>query len=167
MNKKRLCFSQNKLITILANILRFGVGFLFIFSSFHKIVYPKSFLLIVENYQVVPYYLAELISAFLPWLEFIVGICLVFGFFVESSCIILSGMLLAFAYGIGINLLRDRTLACGCFGLSSTAEMITWWSFAREIILIGITMSVFLKAEHLWKINLKLVNVKENKKEQN
>lgn len=143
---------SNKFFSYLAAIMRISLGLIFLISSWHKIIDPKTFLIIVENYQVIPYWLAEFVAVFLPWFEFVVGLFLITGVWIRGSSVILIFMLIAFAYGIGINLLRGRTMDCGCFGLSPEAELITWWSFIREFVLIGIVIFILIQKEKVWNL---------------
>lgn len=132
-------------IVLLSELFRMAMGIMFIYSCIHKITHPHAFLITVENYEVLPDWMATGVAALLPWFELIIGICLLLGIYVKGSCILTIGMFLSFAYGIGFNLIRGRTIDCGCFTPGSGTELISWWSFIREFLLIGIIGFVMIQ----------------------
>ena len=58
---------------------RLILGIIFVYASWDKIAHPIEFAKAIENYHVVPFGLENMIAMVLPWLELIVGICLIMG----------------------------------------------------------------------------------------
>ncbi len=79
-------------------ISRLILGVIFIFASFDKIIDPKSFSSVIDNFHVTPVLLNNLAALFIPWLELVVGICLIRGVFINGASFIASSLLLFFIF---------------------------------------------------------------------
>ena len=122
---------------ILTWILRLGLAAVFIADSIPKIMVPHDFATIMFHYQMLPHSLINLAAIFLPWLEFIVGICLIVAPPLRQGCaILLLIMLIVFTTAIGINLYRGIDITCGCFSVSSEGKHIGWLNIGRNISFI-------------------------------
>jgi uncharacterized membrane protein YphA (DoxX/SURF4 family) len=66
----------------------------------------------------------------LPWVEIICGVCMLSGFLVRGSALILSLLLITFISALIYSLLRGLDISCGCFNLTSEGA-------AHEGLLIG------------------------------
>ena len=97
---------------------RMILGAVFIYASIDKIVHPEAFAKAVYNYQILPDALINLTAIILPWLELLLGICLVLGACLPGV-VFLSNMLLAIFFGaLVFNLARGLDINCGCFSTS-------------------------------------------------
>ncbi|MEA1882775.1 MAG: MauE/DoxX family redox-associated membrane protein, partial [Candidatus Marinimicrobia bacterium] len=56
---------------------RLIVGIIFIYASWDKIAHPAEFAKAIGNYHAVPFGLENMMAMVLPWLELLVGICLI------------------------------------------------------------------------------------------
>ncbi len=126
-------------------ILRIGLGGIFVFASLGKIVDdPLIFVSVVESYKVLPKALIPLFSVVLPWVEFIAGTLLIIGYAVESAAAVIALMLVAFIFGIVINLFRGVEMACGCFGFIEGGDKIGWYTVVRDLaMLLSAVLLVF------------------------
>ena len=108
----------------IVSISRFILGFIFIYFSYDKILDPKLFSDIVHNYDIVPFGLENLGALILPFIEFLIGLCLILGIFVDSSVIISIALLIFFILLIGQAYLRGKSIDCGCLlsDLSQTSS---------------------------------------------
>jgi hypothetical protein len=70
---------------------------------------------VIANYEILPYWMVNIIALVLPWLEFWIGLFLIAGIFVRSCAIIQIGLLLIFILAIGLNIARGVNFYCGCF----------------------------------------------------
>jgi len=95
--------------------VRWILGIIFIYASWHKITGPADFAKIIYGYQLVPDYLINLIAIFLPFVELFTGIALISGIYVRSSSLIILCMLFFFIVAISINLIMGHEFDCGCF----------------------------------------------------
>ena len=53
------------------------LGAVMLAAAYHKILSPQDFARNVYNYQAAPDSLINLVAVFLPWLELVIGVCLV------------------------------------------------------------------------------------------
>ncbi len=135
----------------LALILRLYIGGLFIYASMYKINYPGEFAETIAGYQIAPHWAVNISAAVLPWVELISGVLLVVGIRVRSAAVVTGLLMIMFAIAMFINLMRDAAISCGCF--NAIGEQISWWTLARDIIWLIMTIHVlfFDKAFHLEK----------------
>jgi uncharacterized membrane protein YphA (DoxX/SURF4 family) len=63
----------------LALCFRVYLGGLFIYASIYKINYPAEFAETIASYQIVPYYLVNIMAVVLPWMELVSGTLLLAG----------------------------------------------------------------------------------------
>lgn len=126
----------------LALILRFYIGGLFIYASMYKINYTAEFAETIVSYQMAPYWSVNIIAVFLPWVELISGILMILGIRVKSVSLIILFLMLLFTLGIGVNLLRDAPISCGCF--HSLEDDISWQTLFRDIFWCILVIHVYL-----------------------
>tara|TARA_Y100001970_G_scaffold291703_1_gene429905 strand:- start:1228 stop:2304 length:1077 start_codon:yes stop_codon:yes gene_type:complete len=103
--------SYRYLIPIISRMI---LGFIFIYFSWDKILDPKLFSGVIQNYDIVPFGFENLIALFLPYFEFLIGVLLILGIFVDISSIISISLLIMFVLMIGQAYLRGKSIDCGC-----------------------------------------------------
>ena len=96
-------------------LARWVVGLLFVLASLHKILQPAVFAQIVYSYQLFPDFSINLIAIFLPFVELVAGLALIFGIYPRAAAAIVSALLVAFVLIIAFNLMRGHEFDCGCF----------------------------------------------------
>ena len=69
----------------LTTILRLFLGLLFIYASIPKIADPAYFAAAVQNYQMIPDSLINVVAIILPWLEFVCGLLLLLGYWIRAA----------------------------------------------------------------------------------
>ena len=129
----------------IAMVFQFLLGFLFLYSGIQKISNPDDFLLIIENYHLLPPTAENIVTYLLPWLEFAVGSMFVLGIYVRPAAIILISMLLTFSLIIAVNVIRGISFSCGCFSLSldKGGKMSAFWWIGRDIVLAIVAAFVY------------------------
>jgi len=135
----------------LALILRLYIGGLFIYASMYKINYTAEFAETIVSYQMAPYWAVNIIAVFFPWVELISGILLVLGIRVKSASLIILFLMLVFTAGIGLNLLRNAPISCGCF--HTLGDTISWKVMVRDILWCIMVIHIYLydKVLHIEK----------------
>ena len=78
-----------------------------------------------------------------PWLELLLGVCLVGGIFLSGALLTSLGLMAFFTFVHASVLYRGLAISCGCFR-SSSQEMISYWSVTRNSILLLLCLLLFL-----------------------
>tara|TARA_B100001996_G_C18566161_1_gene556620 strand:- start:171 stop:617 length:447 start_codon:yes stop_codon:yes gene_type:complete len=99
---------------------RLILGYVFIYASIDKIIDPVSFSDIIDNYHITPVLLNNLFALFIPWLELIVGLCLIFNIKVHGASFLSILLLLWFIFILTQAIFRGINVECGCFDLNTS-----------------------------------------------
>ena len=106
---------KHKYVILLARLV---LGLVFIIASIDKILDPQAFSDTIDNYHITPLALNNFFALIIPWLELIIGICLIFGFLLDGAVFITICLLVWFIFIISQALFRGIDINCGCFDLS-------------------------------------------------
>lgn len=128
-------------------LFRYILGALFILASFDKIVHPQEFSDLIDNYHITPVQLNNLAALFLPWLELLIGIGLITGFFIDGSLIIVNILLVFFILLLTQAVARGIDTHCGCFKTIETAanidfKMLLVRRILEDVLFLGMAMSL-------------------------
>jgi uncharacterized membrane protein YphA (DoxX/SURF4 family) len=134
-----------------SNCLRFAVlaarwfiAAIFIYASAYKIPHPAAFAKDIYNYQILPDALINLTALVLPWLELLLGLCLLTGIWLPGAVITANGLLVLFLASFVFNLSRGLDVNCGCFGSGSdTPAMSAGWYLARDTLFLAVGIFLF------------------------
>jgi rhodanese-related sulfurtransferase/uncharacterized membrane protein YphA (DoxX/SURF4 family) len=105
-------------ITIIPRLI---LGFVFIIASYHKILDPTSFSNNIHNFHITPAAVENLAALFIPWLELILGVFLIFGVFLEGSISLTIGLYIFFIFILSQAVFRGIDVHCGCFKTETDA----------------------------------------------
>ena len=109
---------------------RLILGMIFVYASYDKILHPKAFAEVIYNYQILPDGFINVTAIFLPWLEMLMGIFLITGFWMPGTVIWCNTLLVVYIGALCFNLARGLDIDCGCFsttkGRSISIETILW-----------------------------------------
>jgi uncharacterized membrane protein YphA (DoxX/SURF4 family) len=125
----------------LSFLLRYYLGFLFITGGISKISYPSDFAETLVSYQIVPYWSVNFFAIALPWVELVCGVLLIIGLRTRAVAVIISILLVTFATGLLINLIRGAAIYCGCF--SNAGDRISWWDVPRDLLWVLFAIQIF------------------------
>ncbi|MEE4609291.1 MAG: cation diffusion facilitator family transporter, partial [Desulfobacteraceae bacterium] len=117
--------------------LRLFMGGLFLYASFDKILHPLAFAEAIFNYQILPDAVVNLAALVLPWLEFLIGLCLVAGVWLPGATVAGTGLLAIFMAALIFNLARGLDVHCGCFSTEATDGPADLWTVARDATLLA------------------------------
>jgi hypothetical protein len=112
--------------------LRVGLGAVFLTAGLAKLLQPAAFAEAVAGYRLLPDRLVGVVARTLPALEVAAGATLAAGWLRAPTALLLAGLLVAFAAAMAINLLRGRSIDCGCHGPTGP-QPISWPLIARNL----------------------------------
>jgi len=102
---------------------RFILGVILIWASIYKIVDPSAFSKIIHNYHVFPVGVENIIALVVPWLELILGLCLIFGVFLDGVSILSIAIFIFFILILSQAYIRGIDLHCGCFSSDTSSKI--------------------------------------------
>ena len=108
-----------KVLDAASVLMRLFLGGVFTYAGFVKLLEPAgNFRAALYQYELIPVGLVPLLAAVLPWLEWLVGFCVLTGYGIRWSSLVLG--LFAFSLAAMIffsgKLWGDGAKTCGCFG---------------------------------------------------
>jgi uncharacterized membrane protein YphA (DoxX/SURF4 family) len=127
-----------------ALLVRVVLGGLFMYASMDKLANMGDFAKILHNYKMLPVELVNLFAIFLPWLEFIVGFCLVIGKYERASLLLYSFMLIIFTIALTQALVRGLDISCGCFSVKPSTTSEVWLRIVEDIIMLFFSVNFYL-----------------------
>src|SRR5213080_2976758 len=114
--------------SILRRIVGLIVGGIFIYAGAIKALDPIRFGLDIDNYKILPWAISVRLAFYLPWLEILAGLALIFRFLYRGGLLILSALLLIFLCATVAAKVRGLDITCGCFGHARQH-----WSFPAHL----------------------------------
>lgn len=118
---------------------RLLVGLLFVYAGAVKIWDVSNgtwgapqFAVDIANYRLVGGDLAIILSVYLPWVEIVGGLSLVFRRLYPGGLTVLTVLCIIFAGALGSAVVRGLNVECGCFGPGSTPHL----ALARDLVLL-------------------------------
>jgi len=122
---------------------RLVLGLIFIFAAFEKILNPADFAGLVFNYQILPDRLINFTAVFLPWMEVLLGVLLVFGLWIPGAVILVNLLLLIFLSALMFNAARGLDIQCGCFSTGGAMTSHVTLSILRDVGLMVLALYLF------------------------
>jgi len=124
-------------------ILDFVLAGIFIYAGALKAIDPVQFASDIDNYKLLPWPVSVAIAFYLPWLEILCALGLVFRFLYRGALSILSASIVVFTLATIAAKARGLDITCGCFGHASQN-----WSFPSHLatnlaILAGLLALLF------------------------
>lgn len=101
-------------LCIIVLIARLLIGGILIYASINKIVDPGGFARAIDNYHIIPFGLENIMAIILPWLELIVGLCLIIGVFIDGAAFLVIVIMVIFIIAITFAILNGYNIECGC-----------------------------------------------------
>lgn len=126
-----------------ALIARLIIGAVFIFAGIEKIASPEAFAKSIQNYQILPIAIINIMALILPWLELIAGLFLVFGIRIKSSSAIVGGLLVIFIIAILSAMMRGLNIDCGCFSQDGAGTKVGWGKILENLGMVVLTAYLY------------------------
>jgi len=136
--------TESNVMRVAHGAARLIMAGIFIYASIDKIAHPAAFAKDVYNYQILPDALVNLTALVLPWLELLLGLCLLAGVWMPGAVLSANGLLLVFLAALLFNMARGLDVNCGCFSTGSAASTIsTGWYVLRDVLFLAVGVSLF------------------------
>ena len=121
----------------IAKIARVCIGTVLIYAAIPKIDHTDRFLNTVMMYDLAPVGINIVMAVTIPWLELLLGVCLVLGLYAPGSLAIVAGLFTLYVIAIASALHRGLAFDCGCFGdmSGSSSTMVNTIALTRTAIL--------------------------------
>jgi uncharacterized membrane protein YphA (DoxX/SURF4 family) len=142
MNKLNIKIKSISESQILTTIFRLILGTVFLYASYDKILDPETFAISVQNYQIIPMSLSNLVAIILPWCEFYCALFLLVGWWHRAAAFIVSIMNIIFIVALSVASFRGLDINCGCFG---TGTSVSIQRIIEDIILLAFSLYIFFK----------------------
>lgn len=121
-----------------------ALGAVFLYASYDKILRPAEFARIVYHYRLLGpsarlgYVTPNLWAVTLPWIEAVIGLCLVVGAWRREAALVAGGLLMVFLVAVGYALAQGIDLAnCGCFSVSGAGRGLGWRLITGDLGLLA------------------------------
>ncbi|MBD3260004.1 DoxX family membrane protein [Candidatus Woesearchaeota archaeon] len=125
-------------------ILRIIVGAFLVFSGFMKVLNLKAFWLTVAQFNEPARKYGRPFAYALPFIEIIIGIVLITGYYLMYSSFLTILMAILFGAMVTTALVKRKKLKnCGCFG-ANIKMPISWRSLVEDIIFFVAALIIFL-----------------------
>jgi len=125
-------------------IVRVVIGGIFIVAGAAKMGHFAEFAQQIAAFRILPQPLVAPMAVLMPFVEIVVGACLVAGFSTRVAAWIAVALLFVFDVAIASAVVRGLHLNCGCFG-PNDATVTTWAEVGRDAIFVVLALLVALR----------------------
>jgi putative oxidoreductase len=114
------------------------LGALFIYAGAVKAFDPVRFAGDIENYHLLPWPVGVRLAFYLPWLEILCGLALIFRRLYSGALVLVLPLMLVFIGATISAKARGLDISCGCFGHVSDQLSFAWHLVLDFAILAGL-----------------------------
>jgi len=111
-------------------IVDFILAGVFIYAGVLKALDPVQLAHDIDHYKILPWTIGVGLAFYLPWLEILCGLALIFRRFYRGALSILTALVVIFLVATIAAKVRGLDITCGCFGHASQN-----WSFPAHLAL--------------------------------
>ena len=143
------------LFGLLQSWFRLGMAAMFLAACWYKLGNPQQFATAVAQYRMLPAPLVNGFALWLPSLELVVALGLLFTPWTREFSLLLALLWTMFIVALTQGLVRRLGITCGCFNIAeaygSTGE--TWFALQRDVVLLIPTLLLagFGRQRYLWQ----------------
>ncbi len=123
-------------------IFRVFIGGYFLYAAIPKIIEPLAFATSIGHYEMLPSWSVNAYALVIPWLELLVGVCLVAGYRVRINASAAGIMLVMFTVAVAWAVVQGLKIDCGCFG-SQGGEDVSWMKVAKNTGMIAMCLALW------------------------
>lgn len=120
--------------------LRLLLGAVFVYAAYTKLRQPwLLFALSIDSYQLLPEWGVLSLARTLPWLELILGLLLIAGFWIRYTSVVAAAILGLFFSVMVVGYARGGGIDCGCFGVG---EALSAKTLVRDGLLLAAALTL-------------------------
>ncbi len=123
--------------------VRIVLGGILMYASMDKLANMPDFAKVIHNYKLLPISFENLLAIFLPWLEFVIGFCMVVGKFNKGSLLIYYLLLIIFIIALTQALIRGLDINCGCFSVKPSSTSEVWLRIVEDLIMLFFSINLY------------------------
>ena len=127
---------------VVRQMLAVVVGAVFIYAGAIKLADPLRFASDIANYQILPWPVAVWLAFYLPWVELLCGLALIFRRFFDGAVLITGCLMFGFIGASVSARARGIDISCGCFG-SASSNLSFAGHLALDFLLLGILIALW------------------------
>jgi len=137
-------------LSIIVLIARILIGGILLYSSFEKFIDPSGFANAINNYHIIPFGLENSFAIILPWIELIVGICLILGVYIDGAALLVIIIMIIFIIAISYAIISGYNIECGC-GLKP-GEMVGIQKIIEDFTYLILAWMIFKRPKHRFEL---------------
>ncbi len=145
-------------LRIVVLIVRVAIGAIFIVAGAAKMGHFAEFAQQIAAFRIVPQPLVAPMAVLMPFIEIVLGGCLVAGIFTRLAGWVAVGLLLVFDLAIASAVLRGLHLSCGCFG-PNDATVTTWGEVARDAVFVVLALLIAVRPPGALALDRRMRNI--------
>jgi putative oxidoreductase len=130
---------------VVGRLLAFLAGAVFLYAGVLKARDPLQFANDVSNYHILQWPVGVRLAFYLPWLEILCGLALIFHRVFAGALAISGALMLTFIGATVWARIQGINVACGCFGTASSNLTLTWHLIINSSILVVLTVLWFTR----------------------
>src|SRR5437762_1662650 len=123
---------------LISRIIAVFAGAVFLYAGLVKVADPLHFASDINNYQIIPWSIGVRLAFYLPWLEILCGLALIFHRLFSGAVVVTLGLMLVFIGATISARARGIDVACGCFGNANSNLSLTWHLVLDGCILVAL-----------------------------
>jgi len=127
-----------KTMPLIWRIVGILIGALFVYAGVLKAWDPVRFAGDIENYHILPWAVNVRLAFYLPWLEILCGLALIFRRLYSGAVALVLALMLVFIGATIAAKVRGLDISCGCFGHASDHLSFAWHMVLDLAILAGL-----------------------------
>lgn len=146
---------MDKTANLLVPLFRVLLGALLLVAGLMKVGEPEVFARSIENYRLLGPQLSGLSALCVPWLEILLGFCLIAGFVTRPSSLLAGGLSVGFGIFVISALVRGLDIDCGCF---TGESRVSWSQVVLDFAMIGMAVTIFVKGPGPFSLDQRLAD---------
>ena len=131
-------------------VLRLGLGVMFLYSAWGKILDPGAFQTMVDNYRMLPAGVTAIFAATMSMAELLVGVMFIFSKWTREAAFATAVMLAMFIVALAQAQIRGLAISCECFGEAEKEPRAVLVALVRDVVLVAPVVWLVVNGRRRW-----------------